>query len=91
MSCVFQIEENAELADQLSTGAKSLHEVMKAKKKAESEAEEMKSALEEAEGALELEEVPNNFQSLFDLFHFSIFANTLYFFVIVEPCSSSST
>merc|ERR1712142_728300 len=49
-------EENAELADQLTTGGKSLHEISKAKKKAEAEADELKSALEEAEGALELEE-----------------------------------
>merc|ERR1712042_392996 len=49
-------EENQELADQLSTGGKSLHEVAKAKKKAEAEYDEMKGALEEAEGALELEE-----------------------------------
>merc|ERR1712042_279361 len=49
-------EENQELADQLSTGGKSLYEVQKAKKKAEAEYDEMKSALEEAEGALELEE-----------------------------------
>merc|ERR1712142_299672 len=49
-------EENQELADQLSTGGKSIHEISKAKKKAEAEADELKSALEEAEGALELEE-----------------------------------
>merc|ERR1719283_17275 len=49
-------EENQELADQLSTGGKSLYEVGKAKKKAEADFEEMKNALEEAEGALELEE-----------------------------------
>merc|ERR1711931_546865 len=49
-------EENQELADQLSTGGKSLYEVQKAKKKAEAEYEDMKNALEEAEGALELEE-----------------------------------
>merc|ERR550534_2490158 len=49
-------EENQELADQLSTGGKSLHEIAKAKKKAVAEYEEMKAALEEAEGALELEE-----------------------------------
>merc|ERR1712135_48423 len=48
--------ENGELADQLATGGKSLYEVGKAKKKAEADYEEMKSALEEAEGALELEE-----------------------------------
>merc|ERR1712002_683261 len=49
-------DENADLADQLSTGGKSLYEIGKAKKKAEAEYDEMKSALEEAEGALELEE-----------------------------------
>merc|ERR1712142_549356 len=49
-------DENGELADQLTTGGKSLYEVGKAKKKAEADYEEMKSALEEAEGALELEE-----------------------------------
>merc|ERR1712136_509538 len=49
-------DENGELADQLATGGKSLYEVGKAKKKAEADYEEMKSALEEAEGALELEE-----------------------------------
>merc|ERR1711881_468433 len=49
-------EEVAELSDQLSTGGKSIHEISKAKKKAEAEADELKSALEEAEGALELEE-----------------------------------
>merc|ERR1712050_698724 len=49
-------DENADLADQLSTGGKSLYEIGKAKKKAEAEYDEMKTALEEAEGALELEE-----------------------------------
>merc|ERR1712050_711223 len=49
-------DENQELADQLSTGGKSLYEVGKAKKKAEAEYEDMNNALEEAEGALELEE-----------------------------------
>merc|ERR1712055_521048 len=49
-------DENGELADQLTTGGKSLYEVGKAKKQAEADYEEMKSALEEAEGALELEE-----------------------------------
>merc|ERR1719454_982942 len=43
-------DENGELADQLATGGKSLYEVGKAKKKAEADYEEMKSALEEAEG-----------------------------------------
>merc|ERR1712135_159831 len=41
-------DENAELADQLATGGKSLYEVGKAKKKAEADYEEMKSALEES-------------------------------------------
>merc|ERR1719283_119070 len=49
-------DENQEFADQLSTGGKSLYEIGKAKKKAEADYEEMKNALEEAEGALELEE-----------------------------------
>merc|ERR1712050_430297 len=48
-------DENQELADQLSTGGKSLHEISKARKKAEADADEMKVALDEAEGALELE------------------------------------
>jgi len=48
-------DEVAELSDQLSTGGKSLHEISKARKKAEADAEEMKAALDEAEGALELE------------------------------------
>merc|ERR1712142_1419572 len=43
-------------SDQLTTGGKSLHEVVKAEKKIQNEAEQLKAALEEAEGALELEE-----------------------------------
>merc|ERR1739838_612377 len=50
------IDEITDLTDQLTTGGKSLHELSKAKKKAELEAEELRAALEEAEGALELEE-----------------------------------
>ncbi len=50
-------DEISDLTDQLTTGGKSLHELSKAKKKAELEAEELRAALEEAEGALELEEV----------------------------------
>merc|ERR1712136_513840 len=38
-------DENGELADQLATGGKSLYEVGKAKKKAEADYEEMKSAV----------------------------------------------
>merc|ERR1719334_1329895 len=49
-------DEIGDLTDQLTTGGKSLHELSKAKKKAELEAEELRAALEEAEGALELEE-----------------------------------
>merc|ERR1712168_738605 len=49
-------DEISDLTDQLSTGGKSLHEMSKAKKKAELETEELRAALEEAEGALELEE-----------------------------------
>nr|XP_009857904.2 myosin-16 [Ciona intestinalis] len=49
-------EEINDLTDQLTTGGKSLHELDKARKKAELECEELRSALEEAEGALELEE-----------------------------------
>jgi len=49
-------DEIADLTDQLTTGGKSLHELSKAKKKAELECEELRAALEEAEGALELEE-----------------------------------
>merc|ERR1719309_1512280 len=49
-------DEVGDLNDQLSNGSKSLHEVTKAKKKAELQAAELRSALEEAEGALELEE-----------------------------------
>ena len=41
----------------MTTGGKSLHEMSKSKKKAELETEELRAALEEAEGALELEEV----------------------------------
>merc|ERR1712142_535247 len=43
-------------SDQLTTGGKSLHEVVKAEKKIQNEAEQLKAALDEAEGALELEE-----------------------------------
>ena len=50
-------EEISDLTDQLTTGGKSLHELDKARKKAELECEELRAALEEAEGALELEEV----------------------------------
>merc|ERR1712168_666055 len=49
-------DEVSDLNDQLTNGSKSLHEVMKSKKKAELQAAELRSALEEAEGALELEE-----------------------------------
>merc|ERR1712176_141867 len=49
-------DEITDLTDQLTTGGKSLHELGKAKKKAELETEELRAALEEAEGALELEE-----------------------------------
>merc|ERR1712135_187782 len=48
-------DEVKELSDQLSTGGKSIHEISKAKKKAEADAEDMRAALDEAEGALELE------------------------------------
>lgn len=51
------VDEIGDLSDQLSTGGKSLHEVVKAKKKIQNEAEQLKAALDEAEGALELEEV----------------------------------
>jgi len=51
------IDEIGDLTDQLTSGGKSIHELGKAKKKAEIEADELKAALEEAEGALELEEV----------------------------------
>merc|ERR1712142_1188697 len=43
-------------SDQLTTGGKSLHEVVKAEKKIQNEAEQLKAALDEAEGALEVEE-----------------------------------
>jgi len=49
-------EENQELADQLSTGGKSLYEVQKAKKKAEADYDDVKSAYDELEGAFELEQ-----------------------------------
>merc|ERR1712202_62049 len=49
-------DEITGLTDHLTTGGKSLHEMSKAKKKAELETEELRAALEEAEGALELEE-----------------------------------
>merc|ERR1719354_73922 len=49
-------DEINDLTDQLTTGGKSLHEMSKSKKKAELETEELRAALEEAEGALELEE-----------------------------------
>merc|ERR1712025_1387624 len=49
-------DEITDLSDQLTTGGKSLHEVVKAKKKIQNEAEQLKAALDEAEGALELEE-----------------------------------
>merc|ERR1712135_136234 len=49
-------DEINDLSDQLSTGGKSLHEVVKAKKKIQNEAEQLKAALDEAEGALEVEE-----------------------------------
>merc|ERR1712202_32372 len=50
------IDEIGDLTDQLTSGGKSIHELGKAKKKAEIEADELKAALGEAEGALELEE-----------------------------------
>merc|ERR1712183_135192 len=49
-------DEISDLTDQLTTGGKSLHEMSKARKKAQLETEELRAALEEAEGALELEE-----------------------------------
>merc|ERR1739838_866127 len=49
-------DEIGDLTDQLTTGGKSLHDLSKLKKKAELESEELRAALEEAEGALELEE-----------------------------------
>jgi len=58
--CLNCSEEINDLTDQLTTGGKTLHELDKAKKKAELECEELRSALEEAEGALELEEVPSS-------------------------------
>merc|ERR1712136_614065 len=42
-------DEINDLSDQLSTGGKSLHEVVKAKKKIQNEAEQLKAALDEAE------------------------------------------
>ena len=62
----FFAEEINDLTDQLTTGGKSLHELDKARKKAELEREELRAALEEAEGALELEEV--NFPKAFRWF-----------------------
>ena len=42
--------------DQLGEGGKSIHELDKARKRAELEKEELQSALEEAETAMEQEE-----------------------------------
>ncbi|XP_075384056.1 myosin-7B [Tenrec ecaudatus] len=49
-------EEISDLTDQLSLGGKSIQELEKAKKALEGEKSELQAALEEAEGALELEE-----------------------------------
>lgn len=45
------------MTDQLGAGGRTLHESEKARKKAELECDELRTALEEAEGALEIEEV----------------------------------
>lgn len=44
------------MIDQLSEGGKNVHELEKARKRAEMEKEELQSALEEAEAAVEQEE-----------------------------------
>ncbi|XP_055507873.1 myosin-16-like [Leucoraja erinacea] len=49
-------EEIKELVDQLSEGGKSVHELMKLRKKLEIEKDELQLALEEAESLLETEE-----------------------------------
>ncbi|GAB1287116.1 Myosin-7 [Apodemus speciosus] len=49
-------EEISDLTDQVSLGGKSIQELEKAKKALEGEKSELQAALEEAEGALELEE-----------------------------------
>ncbi|CAF1414740.1 unnamed protein product [Rotaria magnacalcarata] len=49
-------DEIKDLTDQLSDGGKGLHEIDKARKRAELEKEEIQLALEEAESALEQEE-----------------------------------
>merc|ERR1711972_969695 len=49
-------EEIADLTDQLGEGGKSIHELEKAKRSLEQERNELQAALEEAEGAVEVEE-----------------------------------
>merc|ERR1711909_99834 len=49
-------EEIADLTDQLGEGGKSIHELEKAKRCLEQERNELQAALEEAEGAVEVEE-----------------------------------
>merc|ERR1712241_524834 len=49
-------EEIADLSDQLGEGGKSIHELEKAKRSLEQERNELQAALEEAEGAVEVEE-----------------------------------
>merc|ERR1711981_1274309 len=49
-------EEIADLTDQLGEGGKSIHELEKAKRTLEQERNELQAALEEAEGAVEVEE-----------------------------------
>ncbi|CAF1220495.1 unnamed protein product [Adineta steineri] len=49
-------EEIKDLMEQLSDGGKNIHEIDKARKRAELEKEEIQAALEEAEAALEQEE-----------------------------------
>ena len=49
-------DEIHDLADQLSSEGRSLHELEKGRKRMEIEKEEMQAALEEAESALEQEE-----------------------------------
>nr|XP_039265787.1 LOW QUALITY PROTEIN: myosin-16-like [Styela clava] len=49
-------DEINDLTDQLGAGGRTLHESEKARKKAELECDELRTALEEAEGALEIEE-----------------------------------
>ena len=48
------LDEISELSDQLGEGGRSVHDLEKARKRLEIDREELQTALEEAEGALEM-------------------------------------